>query len=176
MSRLMAAWPLYVIGADDAEALVVARAVGHLRDVDLRRHPEIAVVRVVLLEEVREDAPARQGVTCQTDLRPLGGSAGLETAQAFADVGLEALAAELAVARDVDADFGLLAHHVLDALADVARKLVLVVRSCPARAPSSPRMMAGGRTRLPTWVVRMRSVLRFKRLILLARVRLRSRV
>src|SRR3982751_1567421 len=54
ISRCMAAWPLVADRADQPEALVVARQVRDVRDVDLRQHPEVAEVGVVLLEELRE--------------------------------------------------------------------------------------------------------------------------
>ena len=77
------------------------------------------------------------------------------------DVAGEAAPRELAVVDDVDADLDLLAHDLVDALADVARRAApgrTAVRCVRAFMPS---MISRVRIRLPLCVVRMRSVLRF---------------
>jgi hypothetical protein len=51
----------------------------------------------------------------------------LEPTQALGDIGLKALSTQFTIAWDVDADFGLFAHHIHDPALNVARKPVLIV-------------------------------------------------
>src|SRR5262249_10321749 len=84
----------------------------------------------------------------------------LEAGEALHDVAKEARLALLAVRDDVDADLGLPAHHLTDGVAHQPSVCVAIVR-----LTSVLRCQDGdggsGRDRLPTCVVRIRSVLRF---------------
>ncbi len=86
----------------------------------------------------------------------------LKTAQPFEHVLRPAdRFAELAVADDVDAGFGLLVHHLRDRSRQALVISGRVVRLAGLFGAQKLLQRLAGRIRLPTWVVRMRSVLRF---------------
>ena len=77
----------------------------------------------------------------------------------MADVEEECLALLLAVVADVDAGGDLLRHDIAHRrLADAVQ--FRRIDRLAARAADVERVSAGGRGRLPVWVVRMRSWLR----------------
>ena len=76
----------------------------------------------------------------------------------MADVGEEALAADLAVVDDVEADLDLLGDRRARRRVGRARERAVVDRLAGERARVE-RRSSGERGRLPAWVVRMRSSL-----------------
>ena len=94
--------------------LVVAGQVWNIGNVDVRRHPQVAIVREVLVVESRKLFPLREAERTEWHF-VWPRLAWFQTAQALVDVAPKALPAVLAIAGDVDADLGLLAHDVLDA-------------------------------------------------------------
>ena len=82
-----------------------------------------------------------------------------EAAQAMLHVGEEALARLLAVVADVDAGCELAFDHVAGGRLGGPRQGIGVVRLATA-LPDEQLEQAGGRGRLPAWVVRIRRRLR----------------
>ena len=83
-----------------------------------------------------------------------------EPTETFVDIAREAGFAILTVAGDVHPDRDLLLDDFLDGASHAHCKLFLVIGLAVFLARMRS-MRPGGRTKLPTWVVRIRSVLRF---------------
>ena len=82
----------------------------------------------------------------------------LEAAEAVAHVVVEAGLADLAVVDDVDAGLGLLADDVRDGALRSAASNAASSTGWPLSCACIMSRRSCGRARLPTWVVRMRSV------------------
>ena len=105
-----------------------------------RRHPHRAVHGVVLRHEARE-LVLQLGVGVGLGARRRR----TETAQALGDVAREGRLRELAVARNVDADLGLLAHDLGDALAHLRSKAASSTGLPATFLRMSSRTSGGGR-------------------------------
>ena len=108
------------------------------------------------LGEARAVGAARERIGARLDRPPLEAAQALDHVLRPAD-----RLAELAVAHHVDAGFGLPAHHLGDRVGEAFVVGAPGRTACRSAGRARNPATASGRIRLPTWVVRMRDVLRF---------------